>query len=91
MRLPCLLSSLNCRGRTPEVRSIGTCATLKRSVLPTDARSSHYNIAEITEAGANEHIDKMSKKYTGQDKYGFHQPGDVRVICKIMPDQVIAQ
>jgi len=45
-------------------------------------------IVEITEEGANEHIDKMAKKYLGQDKYGFHQPGDVRVICKIQPDRV---
>jgi PPOX class probable F420-dependent enzyme len=45
-------------------------------------------VVEITEEGANEHIDKMAKKYTGQDKYGFHRPGDVRVICKIRPDRV---
>ena len=48
------------------------------------------HIAEITEEGANAHIDKLSKKYTGQDKYGFHQPGQVRIICKIVPDRVIA-
>jgi PPOX class probable F420-dependent enzyme len=42
-------------------------------------------VVEITEEGANEHIDKMAKKYMGQDKYGFHQPGDVRVICPIRP------
>ena len=47
------------------------------------------HIAEITEEGANAHIDKLSKKYTGQDKYGFHQPGQVRIICKIVPDRVI--
>ncbi len=48
-------------------------------------------VVEITEEGANAHIDKMAKKYTGEDKYGFHQPGDVRVICKIETDRVIAQ
>ncbi|GAC1506174.1 MAG: PPOX class F420-dependent oxidoreductase [Ktedonobacteraceae bacterium] len=48
------------------------------------------HIAEITEQGANEHIDRMAKKYTGEDKYGFHQPGEVRVICKIVPERVIA-
>ena len=46
------------------------------------------HVVEITEEGANEHIDKMAKKYMGQDKYGFHKPGDVRVICKIQPDVV---
>ena len=49
------------------------------------------HVAEITEQGTNDHIDRMAKKYTGADKYGYHQPGDVRVICKIVPDRVIAQ
>ena len=48
------------------------------------------HIAEITEEGANAHIDKLAKKYTGQDKYGFHRPGNVRIICKIVLDRVIA-
>ena len=46
------------------------------------------HVVDITEEGANEHIDKMAKKYMGQDTYGFHRPGDVRVICKIQPDLV---
>ena len=42
-------------------------------------------VAEITEQGADEHIDKMAKKYLGQDKYPFRQPGEVRVLYKIEP------
>ena len=42
-------------------------------------------VAEITEEGANQHIDKMAKKYMGVDKYPYHQPGDVRVMYKIEP------
>ena len=42
-------------------------------------------VAEITEDGADEHIDKMAKKYLGQDKYPFRQPGEVRVLFKIQP------
>jgi hypothetical protein len=42
-------------------------------------------VAEITEDGADEHIDRMAKKYLGQDKYPFRQPGEVRVIFKIQP------
>lgn len=49
------------------------------------------HIAEITEEGALAHIDKLAKKYLGQDKYPGLQPGEVRVICKIMPDRVIAR
>jgi PPOX class probable F420-dependent enzyme len=44
-------------------------------------------VVEVTEAGADQHIDKMAKKYLGQDKYPFRQPGEVRVIYKIEPDR----
>ena len=40
-------------------------------------------VREITEAGADAHIDKMAKKYLGQDKYPFRQPGEQRVLYKI--------
>lgn len=43
-------------------------------------------VVEITEQGANAHIDKMAKKYLGQDKYPYRQPGEVRVIYKIRPE-----
>ena len=45
-------------------------------------------IVEVTETGANEHIDALAKKYTGQDRYGNHKPGEVRVIYKILPERV---
>ena len=43
-------------------------------------------VMEITEQGADAHIDKMAKKYLGQDKYPFRQPGEVRVLYKIKPE-----
>ena len=43
-------------------------------------------VAEITTDGAAAHIDKLAQKYLGQEKYPFHQPGDVRVIIKITPE-----
>ncbi len=48
-------------------------------------------IAEITEEGALEHAHKLTKKYTGRDTYQNLQPGEVRVICKITPERVIAR
>ena len=45
-------------------------------------------IAEVTETGADAHIDALTKKYTGQDKYGNRKPGEVRVIYKILPERV---
>jgi PPOX class probable F420-dependent enzyme len=43
-------------------------------------------VEEITEQGADKHIDKMAKKYLGKDKYPFAQPGEVRVMYKIRPE-----
>ncbi len=45
-------------------------------------------VVEITHDGADEHIDKLAKKYLGQDKYPYHQPGDQRVILVIEPEHV---
>lgn len=44
-------------------------------------------VVEITEAGADQHIDHLAKKYLGVDKYPNRQPGEVRVIYKIEPDR----
>ena len=48
-------------------------------------------VIEITEKGADEHIDKLAKKYLGVDKYPRRQPGEVRLILKIAPERVRAQ
>jgi PPOX class probable F420-dependent enzyme len=46
------------------------------------------HVVEITPKGGAEGIDRLSKKYTGQDKYPGNQPGDVRVQIKIAPDRI---
>jgi len=43
-------------------------------------------VAEITEEGADAHIDRLAKKYLNQEKYPYRQPGEVRVIFKIEPE-----
>ena len=45
-------------------------------------------VIEETEQGADEHIDKLAKKYTGADTYQNRIPGMVRVILKIKPEHV---
>lgn len=45
-------------------------------------------VEEITENGADAHIDLLAKKYLGKDKYPFRQPGEVRVIYRIRPEKV---
>lgn len=46
------------------------------------------DVVEITEEGADAHIDALAKKYLGKDRYPFRAPGEVRVIYKIRPDKV---
>ncbi len=45
-------------------------------------------VTDITQDGAASHIDKMAKKYLGQDKYPFAQPGEQRVLYKIEPVKI---
>jgi len=47
-------------------------------------------VAEMTEQGADAHIDALAKKYLGKDKYPNRRPGEVRVIVKIRPESVQA-
>lgn len=43
------------------------------------------DVVEITEAGADEHIDQLAHKYLGVDTYPNRRAGEVRVIYKIAP------
>jgi PPOX class probable F420-dependent enzyme len=42
-------------------------------------------VVNCIEKGADAHIDSLAKKYLGQDKYPFRQPGEVRVTYEIEP------
>ena len=42
-------------------------------------------VARVSEQGADAHIDSLAKKYLGQDKYPYRQPGEVRIMCEIEP------
>ena len=42
-------------------------------------------VKRVSEAGADQHIDSLAKKYLGKDKYPFRQPGEVRVMYEIEP------
>ena len=44
-------------------------------------------VEEITEDGADQHIDKMAKKYMGVDKYPYRQSSEKRVMYKIKPER----
>lgn len=45
-------------------------------------------VSGSTQQGADDHIDKMAKKYLGVDKYPYRSAGEVRVIYKIQPEKI---
>jgi PPOX class probable F420-dependent enzyme len=45
-------------------------------------------VVEITEQGADAHIDSLAKKYLGVDKYPLRREGEVRVMYTIEPTSV---
>ena len=48
-------------------------------------------VVEQTKEGADEHIDKLAKKYLGADKYPLRSPDENRIILKIKPERVYYQ
>jgi PPOX class probable F420-dependent enzyme len=62
------------------------------TVLPAENQQSGYVMisgrAELVDEGAREHIDKLAKKYLGEDSYPYLGPGERRVIIKIHPEIV---
>ena len=47
-------------------------------------------VARISNEGADDHIDRMAKKYMGVDAYPFRQPDEVRVLYYIEPERIAA-
>ena len=56
--------------------------------------SNPYTFVEIrgtaasTTDGADEHINRLSKKYIGQDEYPYRQPGEQRIKFVVTPQRV---
>jgi PPOX class probable F420-dependent enzyme len=45
-------------------------------------------VEEVTEEGADAHIDALARKYLGQERYPYRQPGEVRITYSITPERV---
>jgi PPOX class probable F420-dependent enzyme len=46
-------------------------------------------VAEEMTDGADEHIDKLAKKYMDVDEYPFRKDDETRLIIKVWPDKII--
>ena len=49
------------------------------------------HVVDVTEADADAHIDLLSKKYTGNDRYQGRNLNETRVIYKIEADKINAR
>ena len=47
-------------------------------------------VVDVSEKGADAHIDRLTKKYLGLDRYPNRQRGEVRVLYKILPEHTTA-
>jgi PPOX class probable F420-dependent enzyme len=78
------------KGRIKD-RNMRARAQVSLSILDPDNAYRYLQVmgrvVEITEQGADAHIDALTKKYTGQDSYPWRSPTEVRVIYKIRPDK----
>ena len=61
-------------------------------------RNNPYNMATIrgkvigqTNQDADEHIDKLAKKYLGVDRYPGRSPNEKRIILKVKPEKIFHQ
>jgi PPOX class probable F420-dependent enzyme len=44
--------------------------------------------ASVTEAGADDHIDTLAKRFLGADRYPFRRPGEKRLVVRVKVDRI---
>jgi len=55
---------------------------------PLDMTTIRGKVVEIIPDYEYEHANKLTKKYMDKEKYPFKQPGEKRIIFKILPEKV---
>ncbi|HXK34198.1 MAG TPA: PPOX class F420-dependent oxidoreductase [Dehalococcoidia bacterium] len=84
---------VNSEIKRAKVRNVQRDPRVSISVQNPDNPYSYIEIrgrvVDMTEEGAFEDIDRLAKKYLGQDKYPYNKPDDRRVILKIEPTRVL--
>jgi len=79
------------KGRV-KARNMATGAPVALAIVDPDNPYRYVQIrghvGTVTENGADAHIDRLAKKYLGEDKYPYAQPGEVRIMVEIEPKSV---
>ncbi len=62
--------------------------SITRQDNPYSTATIRGRVVEITQEGADDHIDELAKKYLGQDRYPFRSAEEQRLILVIEPEHV---
>jgi len=55
---------------------------------PLNMTTMRGKVVEIIPDYQYQHANRLTKKYMGKDKYPFSQPGEKRIILKILPEKI---
>ena len=47
-----------------------------------------HGTARVSEAGADQQIDKLAKRFLGVEKYPFRRPGEKRLVVRVKVDRI---
>lgn len=84
-----LLNSAEGRAWPENLRRTGRATlTVQNLENPYEYVTITGRLVEDTHENADEHIDSLAKKYLGEDRYPFRQPGEQRVKLAIAPERV---
>lgn len=79
------------RGRV-KVRNMARSSRVAFSIMDPDNAYRYVQVrgrvVEMTEQGADQHIDTLARKYLGQDRYPWRRPGEVRIMYRVAVDRV---
>jgi len=62
--------------------------TVQNLQNPYEYTTVRGRVVDVSEDGADAHIDKLAKKYLDKDTYPFRAPGEQRIIVKVEPEEV---
>lgn len=78
-----------------KANDMGKDAKVAMSIVAPDdpylAVAFRGTVVDVTTEGADDHIDRLAKKYLGVDTYPMRQPGEVRLTIRIRPERIVMQ
>ena len=81
-----LVAGLVAVGQEP-AHLLGTPLSVQNPLTP-QVHAIFYGTATVTDEGAEQHVDKLAKRFLGVDKYPYRAPGEKRLIVRTRVDRI---